>query len=67
MFYHKNLKLLEITEKELQKSPRKLKKYKFQIFTENICSACNPMQVVAFLQTCIKFVDQRLKRLFLVT
>ena len=31
------------------------------IFTENICSACNPMQVLVFLQTCITFAEQRLK------
>ena len=31
------------------------------IFTENICSACNPMKVVDFLQKCINFVERRLK------
>ena len=30
-------------EKETQKARRKLKKYVYYIFTENICSACNPM------------------------
>ena len=30
------------------------------IFTENICSACNPVQVAVFLQTC-NFVEKRLK------
>ena len=30
------------------KATLKLKKYVYYIFTENICSACNPMQVVVF-------------------
>ena len=34
--------------KEPQKSRQKLRKYRYEIFTANICSACNPMQVVAF-------------------
>ena len=46
-------------EKERQKPRLKLKKY--YIFTENICSACNPMQVVVFCKKCINFVKQRLK------
>ena len=33
-------------EKELEKPHPKLKKYVNYIFSENICSACNPMQVV---------------------
>ena len=40
-------------EKEPQKPCPKLKRYVYYIFTENICSACNPMQVVIFLQKCI--------------
>ena len=39
----------------------KIQKYVYYIFTENICSACNPMQVVVFLQTRINFVEKRLK------
>ena len=35
-------------EKEPQKLHPKLKKYVYYKFTENICSACNPMQVVGF-------------------
>ena len=35
-------------EKELQKPRPKLKKYVCFIFTENICSAGNPIQVVVF-------------------
>ena len=35
-------------EKELQKWCPRLKKYVYYIFTENICSACNPMQMVIF-------------------
>ena len=31
------------------------------MFTENICLANNPMKMVVFLQTCIKFVEQWLK------
>ena len=37
------------------------KKYVYYIFTEKICSACNPMQVAVFLQKCDNFVEQRLK------
>ena len=35
-------------EKELKKPRPELKKYVYYIFTENIYSACNPMQVVVF-------------------
>ena len=35
-------------EKKPQKPCPKLKKGVYNIFTENICSACNPMQVVVF-------------------
>ena len=35
-------------EKEPQKPPPKLKKYVYYIFTENICFASSPMQVVVF-------------------
>ena len=35
-------------EKEPQKPRPKLKKHVHYIFTENICSACSPMQVVVF-------------------
>ena len=48
-------------EKEPQQPNPKLKKCVYYIFTENICSAFNPMQVVVILQTCINFVEQRLK------
>ena len=37
-----------ILEKEPQKPHTKLEKYVYYIFTENICSAWNPMQVVDF-------------------
>ena len=37
-----------------------IEKYVYYIVTENICSACNPMQVIVFLQTCINFVEKRL-------
>ena len=59
-FYDKKLELLEITEKELQKPRPELEKNVYT-FTENICSVCNPMQVVVFLQKCMDFVEQRLK------
>ena len=36
------------TEKEPRKPRPKLKKSVYYIFTENICSASNPMQVVVF-------------------
>ena len=39
----------------------KIEKCVCYVFTENICSARNLMQVVGFLQTCINFVKQRLK------
>ena len=48
-------------EKELQKRRPNLKKYVYYIFTENICSACNPMQEVVFLQKYINFAEQRFK------
>ena len=35
-------------EKEPQKPHPKLKKYVYYMFTENICSVCNKMQVVVF-------------------
>ena len=40
-------------EKKPQKPRAKLKKYVSYIFTDNICSACNLMRVVIFLQKCI--------------
>ena len=46
---------LEITEKESQKRRTKLKN--MYILTENICSDCNPMQVVVFLQKCINLAE----------
>ena len=57
-FCHKKLELLEIIEK---KPPTELKKYIYQMFTENICSACNKNANGSFLQTCIDFVEQGLK------
>ena len=49
-------------EKEAQKLRLKMKKYGYQIFTENICSACNQSSASgSFLQKCINFVEQRLK------
>ena len=41
------------------KTTLKIEKCVCCIFTENICSARNPVQVVVFLQTCINFVKQR--------
>ena len=35
-------------EKEPKKPRPELEKYAYYIFTENIYSACNPMQVVVF-------------------
>ena len=40
-------------EKEPQKPCPKLKKCVYYIFTENICSACNPMQVVVFCKNVL--------------
>ena len=49
-------------EKVPQKPHPKLKKYVYYIFTENICSICNPMQVMyKFQQTFINFAEQQLK------
>ena len=48
-------------EKEPQKRRPKLKKYVYYTFTKNISSACSPMRSSSFLQTCINFVEQRLK------
>ena len=33
----------------IEKKPSKIEKYVYYIVAENICSAFNPMQVVAFL------------------
>ena len=41
------------TEKEPQKPRPKLKKYVCYIFTDNICSACNPMQLVVFCKNVL--------------
>ena len=35
-------------EKESQKLHPKLKKYVYYLFTENICSSCDPVQIVGF-------------------
>ena len=43
------------TEKESQKSRPKFKKYVIYIFTENICSACSPMQLVDFFKNVLIF------------
>ena len=40
-------------EKEPQKPQPKLKKYVYYIFTENNCSARNPMQVVVFYKNVL--------------
>ena len=48
-------------EKKSQKPHSKLKKDVYYTFIENICSVCNSIQVVVFLQKCINFVEQRLK------
>ena len=40
-------------EKEPQKPHPKLKKCVYYIFTENNCSACNPMQVVVFCKNVL--------------
>ena len=53
-FYHKKLELLEKNiEKEPQRPHSELKKYVFYIFTENICSTCNPMEVVVFWENVL--------------
>ena len=54
-FYHKKLGLLEITEKKQQKPLQKSKRCVFYIFTEDICSACNEMQVVLFCKNTLIF------------
>ena len=40
-------------EKESQKPCPKLKKNVYYIFAENICTACSPMQVVAFCKNVL--------------
>ena len=42
-------------EKEPQKPNPKLKKYVYYIFTDNNCSACNPIQVVVFRKNVLIF------------
>ena len=44
-------------EKGQQKPRPKFKKYVYYIFTVNICSACNPMQVVAFCKNVLIFYN----------
>ena len=46
--------------KEPQKPHPKNKYVYYNIFTENVCSVCNPMQVVVFCKH-INFVEKRLK------
>ena len=61
-FCHKKLELLEIIEKKPAKTTHRIEKiYIYQMFTENICSACNKNANGSFLQTCIDFVEQGLK------
>ena len=43
--------------KETAKVTPKIEKYVYYTFTDNICSACNPMQVVVFCH----FVEKRIK------
>ena len=49
-FYHKKLKLLEITSKGTKEPLPKLKKY---VDIENICSSCTAVQMVVFAKMCI--------------
>ena len=35
--------------------------YLLNIYTENICSACNSMQMVVLCKACTNVVEQRLK------
>ena len=44
-------------EKDAQKPHQTFKKYVYYIFTENICSACNRMQVVAFSKNILIFYN----------
>ena len=48
LFYNKKLERLEVTQERTAKATPKIEKYVYYIFTEDICSACNPMQVVVF-------------------
>ena len=41
------------TKKEPQSARLKLKKYVYYIFTENICSAWNPMQMAVFCKNVL--------------
>ena len=41
------------TEKEPQKPRPKLEKYEYYVFTENIYSACNPINVVVFCKNVL--------------
>ena len=36
----------------------KIKKYVYYLFTQNIYSPCNQVQVAVMLRTCINFVEQ---------
>ena len=41
-------------EKEQRKLPQKWKKCEYYIFTENICSVCNPMQLIKMVYRQIR-------------
>ena len=40
-------------EKNRKKATLRIERYVYYIFTENICSACNPMQVVVFCKNLV--------------
>ena len=52
-------------EKEPQKPRPKLEKYIYQIFIDNICSACNQMQVVVFYKHVLILLNSNSKFLTL--
>ena len=52
-----------INRKVTTKATPKIEKYEDYKFTENICSACNSMQVVAFCKR-INCVEQQLTQIF---
>ena len=58
-FYCKTLELLENHRKRTTEATPKIEKKKK--ITENICSACSPMQVVVFRKHVLIFIEQRLK------
>ena len=54
-FRTRSWRFLKEQRKRTAKATPKIEEYVYYIFTENICSACNPMQVVFFYKNVLIF------------